>query len=124
MSEPKIAILVLSTEFEVALPDMPSVAAQTFPNDAAGLRSFVSWVKPRLATLEPSENPLKICLLGGEAIASRTSLESAVTESRAPINELEPFDASIRLLSEGERSRGITRCGLADAIRYCLGERL
>jgi hypothetical protein len=121
---PTIAILVGSSQFEVALPDIPSVSPETFQNNAAGLRSFVSWVKPKLATLSPSDEPVKICLLGGEPIESQTAIEIAVCDSIAPIAELEPFDASIRLLSEGERSRGITKRALRDAIRYARGERL
>jgi len=124
MPPSKIAILVSLSQFEVALPDAPSVTPETFSNDSAGVRSFVSWAKPKLLGAGPTDEPVKICLLGAEAIEATTRIEDAVTGSLPPVSELEPFDASIRLLSEGERSRGITKRGLADAIRYCRGERL
>jgi len=118
---PKIVVLLTAAQFQAALPTIPGAQATAFPDSPAGVEQFAAWLRPHWRRLSSSDSAPVFCIVGGEHLPSDHSSTVAlrIQMSEPPFSAFEPFSASVRLISEFERSNGIVRRALEEALRLC-----
>jgi hypothetical protein len=122
----KIVILLSVTQFQVHVPQLPSLPLAVFPDTPAGIDRFAQWLRPHWSVAIAGEHAPVFCVVGAEPHPTEHSsaVMLGLQLSSPPFSSFEPFSVSIRLISEFEQQRGVTARSIADAVAICNGERL
>jgi hypothetical protein len=118
----KIVILLSLAHFQVLLPDHAASPAETFESSPAGAASFVEWLQPYRPVLSQGDDPPVLCMVGAERLEGMPEVARLILGSEPPFRSLEPFSASIQLITPFEQGNGVSHRTMPEAVRMCRGE--